>query len=95
MYIDVHLFITIKEIDSGIIMNDIRRMFISVFSDVMFFDIQCIDSYRNVWRLETVVDTKELNKLKLTKPELYQYVINNIHYAGKYESLDYYIEIKL
>lgn len=95
MLVDVKLFITIKEFDSTIIMDNIRLMFSSVFSNIAFFDVKCIDSYRNVWRFETAVDTKELNMLKLTKPKLYQYVINNIHYAGKYESMDYYIEIKL
>jgi len=95
IFVDVRLFVTIKEFDSAVIMDNIRLMFSSVFSNITFFDIQYIDSYRNVWRFETAVDTKELNMLKLTKPKLYQYVINNIHYAGKYESMDYYIEIKL
>jgi len=95
MLVDVKLFITIKEFHSTVIMDDIRLMFSSVFSNIAFFDVKCIDSYRNVWRFETAVDTKELNMLKLTKPKLYQYVVGKSHYAGKYQSLDYYIDVKL
>lgn len=76
-------------------MDDIRLMFKSVFSGIAFLDVQCIDSYLNIWRFQTAVDTKELNRLKLTKPKIYQYIVCKSHYAGKYQSLDYYIDVKL
>lgn len=95
MLVDVKLFVTIKEFDVNVMMDNIRLMFRSIFSEIAFFDVQYIDCYQNIWRFETAVNTKELNKLKLTKRKLYDYIINNIHYAGKYQSLDYHIEVNL
>lgn len=98
LYAEISICVHIKVIDYSIIMNEIRNSFKKYFTTMAFYDarlLHCSNECRNIWMFEIGIPSKELQRMKLLKYSLYQFIFSGSHYMGKYESFDYYANFKL